>query len=144
MNFQSLTMRFQYHGNECILSGIRDNIKTVEAKNLGKMADHGTQLFMIKVMSKTNETIDNKEEILEILALTKEYHIVFAQPKGLPPTRGSFDYRIPLENNSNPDNLRPYRYSSTQKDVIEKLVQELLDQGIIQLSYSPYASQWCW
>ncbi|KAH0669423.1 hypothetical protein KY285_025461 [Solanum tuberosum] len=87
-------------------------LKPLEAKNLGKMADNGAQQFMIKVMPKTNETIDSEEEIPEILALNKEYDIVFVQPKGLPPTRGSFDHRILLENNSNPVNLRPYRYSS--------------------------------
>ncbi|KAH0672571.1 hypothetical protein KY290_024803 [Solanum tuberosum] len=76
------------------------------------MADIRAQQFMIKVMPKTNETIHSEEEIPEILALNKEYDIVFVQPKGLPPTRRSFDHRILWENNSNPINLRPYRYSS--------------------------------
>ncbi|KAH0669424.1 hypothetical protein KY285_023587 [Solanum tuberosum] len=130
------TMKFQYHGKECILSRIRDNIKTVEAKNLGKMADNGAQQFMIKVMPKTNEMIVSEEEILDILALTKEYDIMFSQPKRLPLTRGSFDHKILLENNSNPVNLRPYRYSSKKKDVIEKLcknywIKALFNQPIV-------------
>lgn len=39
-----------------------------------------------------------------------------------------------------PVNKRPYRYPSVKKDVIESLVQQMLDQGIIQPSCSPFAS----
>lgn len=39
-----------------------------------------------------------------------------------------------------PINIRPYRYNPFQKDEIEKQVKEMLLQGIIQQSYSPYAS----
>ena len=37
-------------------------------------------------------------------------------------------------------NKRPYRYASTKEDIIENLVQQMLDQGVIQPSYSPFAS----
>lgn len=37
-------------------------------------------------------------------------------------------------------NKRPYRYPSVKKDIIEGLVQQMLDQGIIQPSCSPFAS----
>jgi len=36
--------------------------------------------------------------------------------------------------------MRPYRYPLQQKDVIEVIVQEMLDKGIIQQSVSPFAS----
>lgn len=36
--------------------------------------------------------------------------------------------------------VRPYRHSSTQKDVIEELVRELLHRGLIQLSNNPFSS----
>lgn len=41
---------------------------------------------------------------------------------------------------TSPINLRPYRYSLRHKDIIEKLVEELLDRGVIQASSSPFAS----
>lgn len=66
--------------------------------------------------------------------------MVFGEPTQLPPFRGVFDHHIPLLEGTSPTNTRPYRYSPVQKDVIEKLVQEMLGQGIIQHSSSPYAS----
>jgi len=41
---------------------------------------------------------------------------------------------------SQPPNILPYRYPCLQKNEIEKLVQELLDAGVIQSSVSPYSS----
>jgi hypothetical protein len=38
------------------------------------------------------------------------------------------------------DNLRPYRYSRVQKDILEKMVKEMLESRIIQHSNNPFAS----
>lgn len=54
--------------------------------------------------------------------------------------RGVFDHRIPLLPNATPVNIRPYTYPLKQRDVIEQLIQEMLDRGIIQNSTSPFAS----
>lgn len=54
--------------------------------------------------------------------------------------RQGFDHTIPLKENVVPFTLRPYKYSVIQKDMVDKLVSELLDQGIIRHSNSPYAS----
>ena len=37
-------------------------------------------------------------------------------------------------------NLRPYHYSSLQKDAIDSMIKDMLAQGTIQCSSSPYAS----
>lgn len=50
-----------------------------------------------------------------------------------------FDNHIHLLEGNIPINSRPYSYSPIQKDVIEKMVQEMLNQGIIQYSSSSYA-----
>ena len=72
--------------------------------------------------------------------LISEYSDLFSDPTGLPPSRGLFDHRIPLKPDARPVNIRPYRYPLKQKDVIERLVQEMLDSGIIQHSCSPFTS----
>ncbi|OIT33082.1 hypothetical protein A4A49_61248, partial [Nicotiana attenuata] len=66
--------------------------------------------------------------------LLNEYSVLFEEPTGLPPSRGVFDHRIVLQNGTEPVNKRPYRYPSVKKDIIEGLVQQMLDQGIIQPS----------
>jgi hypothetical protein len=45
-----------------------------------------------------------------------------------------------LKEGSQPVNLRPYRYSRLQKDVLEKMVKEMLGSGIIRPSNNPFAS----
>lgn len=47
---------------------------------------------------------------------------------------------MPLEESKGPVNIRPYRYPLKQRDVIEQLIQEMLDRGIIQNSCSPFSS----
>lgn len=64
---------------------------------------------------------------------------LFAEPQGLPPRR-EFDHKITLLPGSRRVNLRPYCYNPEQKDEIEKQIAEMLRQGIIRFSTSPFAS----
>ncbi|XP_066365248.1 uncharacterized protein [Miscanthus floridulus] len=61
------------------------------------------------------------------------------EPNTLPPQR-PFDHHIKLLLGDPPVNIRPYRYSPAQKDEIEKQLSEMLKNGIIKHSQSPYAS----
>lgn len=45
-----------------------------------------------------------------------------------------------MQNGTEPVNKRPYRYPSVRKDMIESLVKQMLHQGIIQPSSSPFAA----
>lgn len=64
---------------------------------------------------------------------------IFDEPEGLQPQR-PFDHTIPLIPGAMPVNVRPYRYTPSQKDEIENQVQEMLAKGIIQPSSSPFSS----
>ncbi|XP_062104283.1 uncharacterized protein LOC133815460 [Humulus lupulus] len=68
-----------------------------------------------------------------------QYAGVFDEPKRLPPYR-AVDHIIFLQPGSIPVNVRPYRYPYFQKDVIEKLVKEMMEMGFIRSSTSPYSS----
>nr|GEU60912.1 hypothetical protein [Tanacetum cinerariifolium] len=60
-------------------------------------------------------------------------------PYTLPPYR-SIDHRIHLFPNTKPINVHPYRYPHYQKGEMEKLVNEMLSQGTIRVSHSPFSS----
>lgn len=69
----------------------------------------------------------------------KVFHDIFAEPEGLPPSRG-LDHVIPLVNGSSLINPRPYSYPYFQKKEIEHDVKQKLDVSIIQPRSSPFAS----
>jgi hypothetical protein len=69
-----------------------------------------------------------------------KYPNVFEVPIDLPPSRGEHDHSIHLLPSSQAPNIRPYRYPFAQKNEIEKMVQELLEAGVIRPSTSPYSS----
>nr|GEW25569.1 retrotransposon-related protein [Tanacetum cinerariifolium] len=73
----------------------------------------------------------NQEELIDmdLQMVLDEYKDVFEVITTLPPHR-SFDHIIPLK-----ENVRPYRYPSAQKDVIESMIKELLDLRIIRASH---------
>ena len=83
------------------------------------------------------EGIAEIPECMQILL--KEFTVVFQEPSSLPPFRDT-DHRIHLKSDASPVNVRPYRYPHFQKSEMEKLVQEMLQQGIIRTSHSPYSS----
>ncbi|KAL4297899.1 hypothetical protein GQ457_12G009870 [Hibiscus cannabinus] len=64
---------------------------------------------------------------------------VFAAPKGLPPTRTN-DHAIHLVSETKPISVRPYRYPHFQKGEIERQVQHMLENQLIQKSNSPFSS----
>lgn len=72
-------------------------------------------------------------------ALLDKCSSIFSIPSDLPRYR-DHDHKIVLKEGTSPVNVRPYRYSSSQKDKIEKMIQELLQTGVIRHSLSPYSS----
>jgi len=80
---------------------------------------------------------DNVE--LEIALLLHTYKDVFEVSRGLPPNR-SHDHNIPLLPNAKPVKVKPYRYPHSQKEQIEKMVTEMLMEGLITPSNSPFST----
>lgn len=75
----------------------------------------------------------------QIQQLITDYTELFQEPTTLPRTR-PLDHHIELIPGVKPVNVKPYRYSPTQKDEIERQVKEMLINGVIQPSCSPFSS----
>ena len=89
-------------------------------------------------------SVQSKKDFDEVSAmqlqeLLQQYEKLFEKPTGLPPKRLQ-DLCIPLKDERQVVKLRPYRYSATQKDEIEKLVADMIATGIIRDSNSAFAS----
>ncbi|OMO55084.1 reverse transcriptase [Corchorus capsularis] len=87
----------------------------------------------------TEQQTDTNSFDSELSLLFTRYAAVFYPPKGLPPPR-SHDHHIHLIPGSKPVNVKPYRYPHNQKRDMEVLISEMLQEGIIRPSTSPFSS----
>jgi hypothetical protein len=71
--------------------------------------------------------------------IVKQFQDIFSAPQGLPPHRAA-DHCIPLIPGATPPNIRPYRMSHNQKNIIEAIIKEMLQNKEIQPSTSPFSS----
>jgi hypothetical protein len=74
-----------------------------------------------------------------IQTLVDEYDHLFATPTDLPPAREA-DHQINLIPGAQPVLVRPYHYSSIQKNEIETQLKEMLQNGVVWHSSSSFAS----
>jgi hypothetical protein len=65
---------------------------------------------------------------------------MFSTPHGILPSHGVHDHSIPIVHGILPPNALPYHHPFSQKNEIEKIVQELLKEGVICPNTSPYSS----
>lgn len=115
-------------------------IQPEEAKDctdkLTEQAVCGFVLFtacVVEVVSTVRELPD------ELQALLQNYEQLFQEPTELPPSRPC-DHRIPLVEGAKVVNQRPYRMPHHQKEILEKIIKELLKSGVIRHSTSPFSS----
>ncbi|XP_058740833.1 uncharacterized protein LOC131613154 [Vicia villosa] len=151
-DFDKLHMEFHLQGRKFVLRGAKvPSLKLIDNKSFAHVVKKGAELCFLTinnensslrlptchVMSSSEINSDIPPPIIDLL---NTYAEIFEEPSHLPPTRPGFDHKIPLKEGVEPFNLRPYRFSSVQKTVIDKLVQDMLDQGIVQHSTSLFAS----
>lgn len=105
---------------------------------------HGQRVSLKTLVTET--TLEKKGVKMEVrsmeavkelpVAINKtllQYDEVFQKPVGLPPIRGR-EHAIVLQDNAKPISVRPYRYPQAHKEVMERMVQEMLDEGLIRPS----------
>ncbi|XP_015168562.1 uncharacterized protein [Solanum tuberosum] len=118
-DFTDMWMSFFKNGKQVELQGVKSPDPTQGATTHVMLADK-----------------DNQEELQIIL---KDFACLFNEPVGLPAKRDC-DHKIVLEPGTKPVVVRPYRYPHNQKDEIERQCSEMLKQGIIRPSQSPFSS----
>jgi hypothetical protein len=139
MDFKELTMQFDQEGQHYKFQGITvdspEIISSHRMEKLLKKCHYGiiSQLLAIQA----TETPSVPQDIQSILSKPQ---VVFSTPEGLSHSCGVHDHSITLVPGSLPPNIRPYRHPFSQKNEIEKMVQELLNTGVIHPSTSPYSS----
>jgi hypothetical protein len=74
-----------------------------------------------------------------LVELLQSYADIFEEPRGLPPDR-RHDHRIHLVPGYSPVAVRPYLYPQLLKDEIGRQCNDMLAQGIIRESTSPFSS----
>jgi gas vesicle protein len=139
-NFQQLFMKFLLEGKKIELRGITwKPSKVISSNGMTKLLKKGNQGIIAQLCSLDVQT--SKTSIPQDLQRIIDKHSkVFEDiPKGLPPTR-NHDHEIHLIPGSVPPNIRPYRYPYAQKSEIERMVEEILEVGIIRPSQSSYSA----
>lgn len=108
-----------------------------------KATDSIAELYAVQWANETepNHSEDSIPNSLpdDMATLLRAYSSVFGTPHGLPPQR-AFDHRIIIPEHIPLVKVKPYRYPFVKKDAIEQIVQQMLTEGIIQPSSSPYSA----
>ncbi|XP_042031572.1 uncharacterized protein LOC121778308 [Salvia splendens] len=147
-DFVGKTLQFSKNGVAVVLHGVQPSPRLISFQSLAMLTAHSTaNEFYEIVRIEPGEQVSSNANIGEfpqdtppaIQAVLDRFRPVFEVPTGLPPQR-EYDHRIHLLPHSKPINVRPYRYPYFQKNEIERQVREMLEQGIVQRSQSPFSS----
>jgi hypothetical protein len=139
MDFKELTMQFQQEGQRYHFQGLTDGSPDIISSHLMKKllkkghSDIISQLHSI-------HAVETPSVHLDLQAILSKHQAVFSTPQGLSPSCGVHDHSIPLVPGSLPPNVLPYHHPFSQNNEIEKIVQELLQTGVIHPSTNPYSS----
>jgi len=153
-NYKHLWMSFDWQGEKVLLKGENPpKFQTIELKQLSSLVGNQGQVadyFLCSLMivedgekkatgARIITTLFPNIKDTDLLSLLQSYQDLFHEPKRLPPPR-AHDHRVPLKADGEAFNLRPYRYSGLQMDILEKMVKEMLEARIIRTSNSPFVS----
>jgi len=153
VHWRKKIMRFNYKGRRITLKGTTTEVtkcSTIGASKLKGLLRRGAGTHCVQLWSKcrtdsaalsihpiSDQQLDNPTP--EVSQLLDKYSHLFQDPNSLPPERPC-DHHIPLVPGAQPVNTRAYRFAPAQKTEIERQLTEMLKNGTIRPSTSPYAS----
>lgn len=138
-NYALSTFEFQLNGDKIVWKGVSSPvIQPIQFNGVRRLSqvDGIHSMFQLHIDHSVSPLVTYP---LDLAQLLDEFYDVFQPSMGLPPNR-SQDHHIALLPNTAPVSVRPYRYPNFQKSEIENLVTDMLQQGIIRPSTSPFSS----
>ncbi len=98
------------------------------------------RLYATQVDTSSNDATTNEFSRQLQQHIEQLYPDVIGEPQGLPPKRPGVDHTIPLIDGAVPPAQSPYRSSSINNDELKKQIDDLVSEGFIRLSQSPFAA----
>lgn len=148
-NYSIPSIQFTHNGQPIMLTGMVSNSPSSSSfsqffRFLFTDAIHSIHTMTMTTLETPNIKIQNNTPNFttsnpEISKLLNTYATVFYTPQNLPPHRPQ-NHHIHLNPNSQPINIKPYRYPQYQKTIMTNMIQEMLNTGIIKPSTSPFSS----
>lgn len=141
LNWKVQTMKFNWQGRRIELKGDANLCKLEPTlKAIVHTLVEGAEGNLVEY-SGMFQGGNPEEQTMEprLAGLLEEYCGLFREPIRLAPKR-NHEHAIRLLSNAQPPNSRPYRYPHFQKNEIEKIVKEMLANGVIRPSISPYSN----
>ncbi|XP_042023144.1 uncharacterized protein LOC121770490 [Salvia splendens] len=144
-DFAQKTLEFNHKGQSFTLRGILPPPRRLTAETFLSMHSSADMAECFEIALLKLESDESGSDCFPsdlpggVAAVLESFLSVFRVPTGMPPVR-QYDHRIHLLPGSKPVNVQPYRYPYFQKNEIERQVREMLEQGIIQRSNSPFSS----
>ncbi|KFK44390.1 hypothetical protein AALP_AA1G251300 [Arabis alpina] len=138
-NWKQQRLSFEVDNREVCLQGDPSVCcAMVSMKGLWKALQHQGEGFIVEYggLQSSGEP-DQPPSVLS--SILTDFHQVFAEPQGLPPSRGR-EHAIVLATETAPVSVRPFRYPQVQRAEIERQVTAMLAAGIIKESTSPFSS----
>ena len=141
-DFGRMQMQFTIARRKVLLQGSTSSeLRALESDTISRTLRQSDGRGIILQLCAIQHGHTNHEELLSdaMAPLLIEFSELFEAPTRLPPPH-SHDHRIPLQPGAGPICVCPYRSPHFHKQEIECLVKEMLSQGIIWPSQSPFSS----
>ncbi|XP_019265828.1 PREDICTED: uncharacterized protein LOC109243359 [Nicotiana attenuata] len=140
-DFIGYRLQVSVKGKRVELKGFSEegSLQSLSAAGVKQLLKKGQLLWAHLFTITAQPTTEERSIPGQIRRLLIEFSGVFAEPKSLPPQR-SHDHFTPLKSDTAPVSIRPYRYNHFEKNELEKQVTDMLNNGIIQPSHSPFSS----
>ncbi|XP_038989888.1 uncharacterized protein LOC120113137 [Phoenix dactylifera] len=139
-DYNTMTMEFRINGRKKMWTALNHKeALPCEANMIERLCRGGALCFAVVMTNHGVAAEGPQPQPPQVQELLAAHQGVLAMPTALPPKR-AFDHSIRLKEEGKPINVPPYRYAHFQKGEIERQVEEMLKQGIIQPSTSPFSS----